>query len=136
MILVAFINKGHCYSIDMFIAQLYIRTNGGSSAGAPGERPLFENFENIDSITCINFIVSTCNVYSMYFILYSHYKSMGYVWRGIKTISRHQILYRAGTAPPVLKFLDPPLRTTLLQRGIPILNILWVKVLVITKKVP
>ena len=45
----------------------------------------------------------------MYFILYYHRKSIGYVWRGIKTIFRPQELYRAGTAPPVLKFLDPPL---------------------------
>ena len=47
----------------------------------------------------------------MYFIIYYYYKSIGYVWRGIKTIFRHQKLYRAETAPPVLKFLDPPLLT-------------------------
>ena len=52
---------------------------------------------------------STCYVKNMYVIQYSHYKSIGYVWRGIKTISRPQKLYRAGTAPPVYKFLDPPL---------------------------
>ena len=28
---------------------------------------------------------------------------------GIKTIFRPQKLHRAGTAPPILKFLDPPL---------------------------
>ena len=31
------------------------------------------------------------------------------VWKGIKTISRPKKLYRAWTAPPVLKFQDPPL---------------------------
>ena len=45
----------------------------------------------------------------MYFILYSHSKSIGYVWRGIKAIFRPQKLYRAETTLPVLKFLDPPL---------------------------
>ena len=47
----------------------------------------------------------------MYFILFSRYKSIGYVWRGIKTIFRPQKLYRAGTArsPRALKFLDLPL---------------------------
>ena len=44
----------------------------------------------------------------MYIFLYSHYKSIGYVWRGIKTISRPQNLYYAGQRPPVLKLMDPP----------------------------
>ena len=33
--------------------------------------------------------------YNMYFIQYFHYKSVGYVWRGIKKISRPQKLYSA-----------------------------------------
>ena len=55
-------------------------------------------FEKFDSITLL--LYSTCNVSNMYFILSSHYKSIGYVWMGIKTIFRPQKLYRAGTAPP------------------------------------
>ena len=53
------------------------------------------------------------------FILCSHYKSIEYVWRGIKTISRPQKLYRAWTVvPPVLKFLDPPLERERGGRGL------------------
>ena len=48
--------------------------------------------------------------YNMQFILYSRYKIIGCVWRDIKTIPRSQEFYRAGNAPPVLKFLDPPLQ--------------------------
>ena len=36
----------------------------------------------------------------MNFILYTQYKNIEYVWRGIKTIPRPQELYRARTAPP------------------------------------
>ena len=59
----------------------------------------------------------------MYFILYFQYKSIGYVWRGIKTISRPQNYTAQGPRAPVLKFLDPPLHnqfifsTKLLQRA-------------------
>ena len=35
------------------------------------------------------------NVYNIYFTLYSHYKTIGYVWRGIKIIPRPQEFYRA-----------------------------------------
>ena len=63
------------------------------------------------------------------FILYSRYKSIGYVSIGIKTIFRPQKSYRNGTnltkvrplfllshrlhrdRTPLLRFLDPPLRT-------------------------
>ena len=69
--------------------------------------PLFEIFkrfifEYFDSIILINFIVINMQclqcVFS-YFLLYSHQKSIGYVWRGIKSISRAPKLYRAGTEP-------------------------------------
>ena len=51
-------------------------------------------------------VLQTYNTKSnMYFILYSHYKSIGYVWRGIKTIFRPQ---KVIPCPQVLKFLDPP----------------------------
>ena len=43
----------------------------------------------------------------MYFIHYSCYKHIGYVWRGIKTNPRPKNSTVPG--PPVLKFLDPPL---------------------------
>ena len=43
----------------------------------------------------------------MYFILYFHYKSIGYVWGGIKTISRPQKII---PCTQVLKFQDPPLK--------------------------
>ena len=46
----------------------------------------------------------------MYLILYSHQKNVGYMLMGIKTIPRPQGFYSAGTPPPVLKFLDPPLK--------------------------
>ena len=42
----------------------------------------------------------------MYFILYSNYKSLGYVLRGIKTVPRPQEFYRADTATAILKFLE------------------------------
>ena len=41
----------------------------------------------------------------MYIIQYSRYKRIAYD----KTISKPQQLYYIGTAPPVYKFLDPPL---------------------------
>ena len=44
----------------------------------------------------------------MYFILFSNYKSIECVKRH-KTVPRPQAFYSAGTAPPVGKFLDPPL---------------------------
>ena len=66
--------------------------------------PLFEN------IFCFDFVnvqlLLTCNVKNMYFFLYSNYRNIGYMWLGIKSISRSQVFYHAGT---VLKFLDPPL---------------------------
>ena len=47
----------------------------------------------------------------MYFIHYSCYKHIGYVWRGIKTNPRPKNSTAPGPphSPPVLKFLDPPL---------------------------
>ena len=49
------------------------------------------------------FVNFDCN---MYFIFYSHYKSMQYVWRGIKKIPRPQEWYTApGALAQVLKFL-------------------------------
>ena len=70
-------------------------------------RMYFWNFrlQNTHKLYCNQYAM----FYNMYFILYSHYKSIEYVWRGIKTISRPKKLYRNGTAPPALKFLDPPL---------------------------
>ena len=52
----------------------------------------------------------------MQFLLYIYFsllllrRDMVYVnmWRGNKTIPRPKKFYRAGTAPPVLKFQDPP----------------------------
>ena len=75
-----------------------------SSASAPGAHPLFEIvkwfvFEKFDSLTRINFIVISMH---MYFILYSRYKSIGYVWRGIKTISRPWKNYTAAGLRPRL----------------------------------
>ena len=77
---------------------------GGSSAGAPPPPPPsvwnFVGFvlENFDSLTRLIFIVISMH---KYIILYS---SIGYVWRGIKTISGPRKLYRAGTATPPLFF--------------------------------
>ena len=62
-------------------------------------------FVNFDCITCIYFNFSV----QYDFFLYSNYKSIEYVLRGIKTIPRPQELYCARTAPPVLIFLDLPL---------------------------
>ena len=55
----------------------------------------------------------------MYFIHYSNYKNIWYMWRGIKTIPRPQEFYCAGTMPLVLKLLDPPmfrLKSTWIQK--------------------
>ena len=91
---------------------------GGSSTGAPGARPLFEIyieglFVTFDCITRIHFNCHTIQtshiVYNMYFDIYSHYKTQGMCEGGIKTNLRPKEFYRAGTAPPILKFLDPPL---------------------------
>ena len=38
------------------------------------------------------------------------------VWKGIKTISRPKKLYRAWTAPLVLKFQDPPLMLNVVNK--------------------
>ena len=43
----------------------------------------------------------------MYFIHYSCYKHIGYVWRGIKTNPKPKNSSAPGPRPPVLKFLDP-----------------------------
>ena len=43
----------------------------------------------------------------MYFIHYSCYKQIEYVWRGIKTNPRPKNSTAPDRAPPVLKFLDP-----------------------------
>ena len=43
----------------------------------------------------------------MYFIHYSCYKHIGYVWRGLKTNPRPKESTARGPRPPVLKFLDP-----------------------------
>ena len=45
----------------------------------------------------------------MYFIHYSCYKHIEYVWRGIKTNPSPKNSTAPGPRPPVLKFLDPPL---------------------------
>ena len=72
----------------------------------------FENFQYFDLMfDCITRIFLNCSQYAMCTIctFYSNYKSIGYVWGCIKTIPRSQESYRAGTAHPVLKFLNPPL---------------------------
>ena len=88
-----------------------------SSAGAPGAPPCF-NFlrvyfwkiwqRNTHKLYCNQH--ATLKICKLFSLNYSHYKSIEYVWWGIKTISRPLNIYRAGTAPPVYKFLDPPLR--------------------------
>ena len=45
----------------------------------------------------------------MYFIHYSCYKHIGYVWRGIKTNPKPKNSTTQGPPPPFLKFLDSPL---------------------------
>ena len=47
----------------------------------------------------------------MYFIHYSFYKQIGYVWRGIKTNLIPKKFTAPGQRPSVLKFLDPPLQS-------------------------
>ena len=83
-------------------------------------------FEKFDCITRIHFIVTNKQRLQncISFDLYSHYKSTGYVWRGIKSISRPQKSYRAGTAPPppVKKFLDPPMTKHHWIKGIQLLD--------------
>ena len=60
--------------------------------------------------THILWFLSINNVYITYFIYYSCYKHIGYVWRGIKTNPRLKNSTAPGPPPPpVLKFLDPPL---------------------------
>ena len=59
---------------------------------------------------CIKHIYFKCNQHAMFTICILFTLTVN-MWRGIKTIFRHQKLYRAETAPPVLKFLDPPLLT-------------------------
>ena len=65
-------------------------------------------FGKFDSITRINFIVINmqCLQYVFYALL-SLQKHRVCV-KGHQKIFTPQKLYRAGTAPPVLKFLDPP----------------------------
>ena len=45
----------------------------------------------------------------MYFILYSHYKKMGYICEGASKQSPDPKFYWAGTAPPGFEILDPPM---------------------------
>ena len=77
---------------------------------------------NFDCTTCIYFNLSqhtiTYNVYNIYFTLCSHYKTIGYVWKGNKTIPRPQEFYRA----PVLKFLYPSLKLTCTNWQIPFIS--------------
>ena len=44
----------------------------------------------------------------MYFILYSQFKNIGYVWNGEQKISDFKKKPASGPRPPVLKYLDPP----------------------------
>ena len=57
--------------------------------------------------THILWFQSINNVNIMYFIHYSCYKHIGYVWRGLKTNPRPKNSTAPGPRPPVLKFLDP-----------------------------
>ena len=64
-----------------------------------GARPCLKNFKGVifakfDSITRINY---------MYVVFYSHYKSMGYVWRGIKkNLQTSKIIPRRDRVPRFL----------------------------------
>ena len=51
---------------------------------------------------------SKYNILNMYFILLFHYKNIGCMWRGIKTIPIPQEFYHARSTPPIPKFLDLP----------------------------
>ena len=51
-----------------------------------------------------------CNVNNVYFILYSHYKSIGYCAGASKQSPDLKNFTGQGLCPTVLKFLDPPLR--------------------------
>ena len=53
----------------------------------------------------------------MYFIHYSCYKHIEYVWRGIKTTPRPKNSTAPGPRPPVLKFLDPLLHALVAVEG-------------------
>ena len=71
-----------------------ITRKGGSRTGAQNARPpclnilgvVFVNFWLYNTHTL--WFKSTYNVYNMYFIHYSYYKNIGYVWKGIKTNPR------------------------------------------------
>ena len=89
---------------------------------APAHRtsdPLFEKklgciFENFYSITRINFIVINmqCLQYAFYSLL-SLQNIQGICEGASKQSScRPKKSYHAGTVPPVLKILDPPMSTT------------------------
>ena len=75
---------------------------------ARGARPPVSNFSRVNfwlhnthKLYCYQHAMLTIII--MHFILYSAYKSIGYVSRGIKTIWRPKKLYRAGIAPPGIR---------------------------------
>ena len=95
-------------------------SKGGSrTPGAPAARPLFKNSfgfvfvnlfwrHNTHIIYTLILVNVQCVKYVFYF-LNSNYKTIGFVWKSITTIPRDQEIYRARTAPQILKFLDQPL---------------------------
>ena len=83
-----------------------VNVKGGSRTGAPGARPPF--WKKLLGLFCkfwlynthILWIKSINHVYIMYFIHYSCYKHIGYVWRGIKTNPRPKNSTAPGPPPP------------------------------------
>ena len=78
---------------------------GGSRTGVPVARARFEK--------CYGFVYFDFSHYTMstlsFFIHYSCYKNIGFVWGGIKTNPRPKNSTPPGSRPLILKFLDPPL---------------------------
>lgn len=58
------------------------------------------DFVNFDCMACICFHCSQ-HICNMFFILYCHYKNIGYIWRGITTITRPLKLYTPGPQPRI-----------------------------------